>query len=299
MSAVSARPAALLRQSLRAALVLALAAPSVCLAVNAQAAAMNALCRKAIERNDEAADNLCHRISFDIATLAPGSAEHVASLMNLGEIQARRQSFIDAAPYYERALAVVEQRGKETAEVADIIDVLADAKLRYSKFTEAEALLRRSLAIRSKLGQGGSVKAAKARVMHADLLAVIGDFPTAESSYLRARDDLLAAGAPARASYLYAQLHLAQMYILQFRHVQAVRELKILIEASAKAPIDTDYLIVGQRELGWTYDQLGESDMAVQYLQRAADAMRGRGDAALEIEAIEAKVAELKAAAAS
>lgn len=287
------------RGGVRAALVIALATPAVCLAVNTQAAAMNTLCRKAVERNDESADNLCHRISFDIATLAPGSAEHIESLLNLGEIQARRQSYIDAAPYYERALAVAEQRGKETAQVADIIDVLADAKLRYSKFTEAEALLRRSLAIRAKLGQSGSIKAATARVMHADLLAVIGDFPTAESSYVRARDDLATAGPSARSAFLHAQLHLAQMYILQFRHPQAIRELQTLLEAASMAPADTDYLITSHRELGWTYDQLGETDMAVQHLQKAVEGMRSRGDSSLEVEVIEAKIAELKGAAAS
>jgi tetratricopeptide (TPR) repeat protein len=213
--------------------------------VSSGLAALNRLCRSAIAHadNDEAL-RVCHRVGNDLARLAPGSTEQIASLVNIGDIKTKVENFVDADAYYSAALKLTEKAdGPQSAGVAALLATLVETKVTRGKFLDAEALMKRLLATREAAAGADDPEVALVRLRHADMLAESHQFPEAELAYTAAVAVLAAGGAATVTGYADGLQHLAELYERRAQYQQAERQYRLLLHqveqswpASARLP---------------------------------------------------------------
>lgn len=255
--------------------------------------ALNAVCRKQIDAHSEDADAICRRVTFNLSKLAPGSPEHIQSIINLGDIRLLDKHYIDAAPFYTTALALSDKRDKNSLATAKILETLAFTKLSYAKYDDARGYAERALAIRDRLGIGHGVEASVTRVMLGDLLAVLTDFPLAESTLKQARDDLAAAGPGARMEYLNAQKHLSDLYELQHRYELAYDAFTRLLSIAAAEPPIVAMVGRAHEELGWICSELHRDDEAHMHYSKALEILKEIGGDPSVVASIELRLQKL------
>ena len=185
--------------------------------------ALNGVCRSAIARGDyDEALRVCKRIGFDVATMAPASQEYVESLVNLGDIKAFVENYVDADSYYAAALQLVDRTdGQDSERVAQLLTRLVEFKVKRGKYLDAEVLAKRLLSIREEAAGADDAGVAVARARYADLLAVGRQFPQAEAAYGEAIAVLERGGAQTAPAFALAVQHFAEMYARRAQYKQA------------------------------------------------------------------------------
>ncbi|MEP7246962.1 MAG: tetratricopeptide repeat protein [Gammaproteobacteria bacterium] len=201
-------------------------------------ATLNGLCKASIGRGDyEEALRLCKRVRFDVGKLAPGSPEEIESLVNLGDIKALVQNYIDADAYYAVALQLAERaEGADSPQVAQLLATLVEMKVKRGKLLDAEALVKRLLVIRERTMDAADPGLAAIRVRYADLLAESRQFVEAEAEYGRAIGVLQDGGPGTLDAYTSAVLHLAESYERRALYLRAEMQYRRLLGTTNLSP---------------------------------------------------------------
>ncbi len=202
--------------------------------------ALNAVCKSVIARGDyDEALRVCKRIGLDAAKMAPASKEHVASLVNIGDIKAFVENYVDADSYYVAALQLVDRtEGPNSERAAQLLTRLVEFKVKRGKYLDAEVLAKRLLSIREQAAGADDPGVAVVRARYADLLAASRQFPQAEDAYGRAIAVLERGGAKTAPAYALAVQRLAEMYERRAQYRQAEVQYQRLLD------------VVEQRALG-------------------------------------------------
>jgi len=238
---------------------------------NTELAALNQLCRLATASGDYSeAAAVCRRARFDASKLAPGSNEHIASLINEAELKVKLGNHVDAVDIYGRALQMIEQRpgGGATAEAAVLLERRAESQMARGKNYEAELILRRALGIREKLFGPTSIKTAITRVRHADTLTILQQQFDALEQYRKALKVFEAGGVETRDRYLATRLSVAELLSRQSRREEAEVEFNRLLDDAQKLPKKSEYVIAAYDRLAWLQGLKGNVDSARGIYQR-------------------------------
>lgn len=240
---------------------------------NKELAALNQLCRQATASGDYSeAAAVCRRARFDASKLAPGSNEHIASLINEAELKVKLGNHVDAVDIYGRALQMVEQHGGgATAEAAVLLERRAESQMARGKNYEAELILRRALGIREKLFGPASIKTAITRVRHADTLTILQQQFDALEQYRKALKVFEAGGNETRDRSLATRLSIAELLSRQSRREEAEVEFNWLLDDAQKPPRKSEYVIAAYDRLAWLRGLKGDVDGARGIYQREID----------------------------
>ncbi len=241
---------------------------------NKELDALNQLCRQATAGGDfSEAAAVCRRARFDASKLAPGSNEHIASLINEAELKVKLGNHVDAVDIYARALKMVEQRsgGAATAQAAVLLERRAESQMARGKNYEAELILRRALEIREKLFGPKSIKTAITRVRHADTLTILQQQFDALDEYRRALLVFESGGTETRDRSLATRLSIAELLSRQSRREEAEAEFNRLLDDAQKAPKKSEYVIAAYDRLAWLQGLKGDADGARGIYQREMD----------------------------
>ena len=93
-------------------------------------------------------------------TRLPGDAEVADDLRNLGTIATRRRAWSEAmGNLNEAGRILVEREGGDTPSLAPVLDSLFELYVGAERWRDAEAVLRRTLAIREESGRGDTTEA--------------------------------------------------------------------------------------------------------------------------------------------
>jgi poly(beta-D-mannuronate) lyase len=176
-------------------------------------AALNGMCKERIGSEDyEGALRVCKRVRFDVEKIAPGSKEHIESLVNLGDIKILQEDYVDADAYYTAALTLLERApAAEPAQVSALLQALVEIKVKRGQVTEAEPLMKRALEIQENANTPAS-KVAVLRARYADLLAETRQFLEAEQAYKQAITVLERDGPGTREALALAFQRQGEMY---------------------------------------------------------------------------------------
>jgi poly(beta-D-mannuronate) lyase len=193
---------------------------------------LNAICRSVIDRGDyEEALRQCKRIGLDAQKMAPASKEHVASVINMGDIKALVGNYVDADSFYVVALRLVERtEGPDSEQAAQLLTRLVEFKVKRGKYLDAEGMAKRLLSIREKTAGEQDVGVAVIRARYADLLAASRQFPEAEAAYRQAIAVLEHGGAETAPAYALAVQRLAEMYERRAQYKQAEAQYQRLLD---------------------------------------------------------------------
>ncbi len=241
---------------------------------NKELDALNQLCRQATASGDYSeAAAVCRRARFDASKLAPGSNEHIASLINEAELKVKLGNHVDAVDIYGRALQMVERKpgGGNSAEAAVLLERRAESQMARGKNYEAELILRRALEIRDKLFGPTSIKTAITRVRHADTLTILQQQFDALEQYRKALKVFEAGGIETRDRYLATRLSIAELLSRQSRREEAEVEFNRLLDDAQKPPRKSEYVIAAYDRLAWLQGLKGNVDDARGIYQREID----------------------------
>jgi tetratricopeptide (TPR) repeat protein len=263
-------------------------------------AALNQLCRSTIDRADyEEAQRICKRINFDAEKMAPASQEHITSLLNMGDIKARVENFVDADAYYTSALRLVERNGGAQGEdAARILTNLIEFKVRRGKYLDAVGLAKRVLAIREHSAGAQSASVAIARARYADLLSQSHQFPEAEAEYLRAIGVLEASAPETAEAHARAVQRLGEMYERRARYPQAEQQYRRLVVIAERHALSYRLLAGALDRLGYVCEQQDRPLEAAAFYRRALSTLNGTLAAPEVIARIQAQLAALNPQAA-
>ena len=257
--------------------------------------ALNGICRASIRRGDyQEALRLCKRVRFDAQKLAPESKEHIESLVNLGDIEALVENYVDADAYYAAALVLAERSaGPERAQVTQLQTTLVEIKVKRGKLLDAESLLKRLLAVREKAVGAADPGVAILRLRYADLLADSRLFVEAEAAYAQAIGVLKDNGRATVDAYASALLHLGELYERRALHARAEAQYRTLLQLVEREALGDPLLAISLERLGHVCEVLGNLTEATVFYQRV---MRLLSTARLAPESerrIQTKLAEL------
>lgn len=239
--------------------------------------ALDKLCRATIEtRNYDEAQRICKRISFDAAKMAPDSQAHVTSLLNMGDIKARVENFVDADAYYSAALRVVERTtGPDSDVAADILASLVELKIRRGKYLDAAELAKRALTLREKAAGPNDVTVAVARARYADLLSQSHQFLQAEAIYNRALAVFAQSGPANAESYAHTVQQLGEMYERRAQYPQAEQQYRRVVEIAERNGLSYRLLAGAFDRLAYVCEQQDNTADAAKFYRRAMTTLRG------------------------
>jgi tetratricopeptide (TPR) repeat protein len=271
---------------------------ALCDPVTTQLAALNAVCRSAIDSRDfDNALRLCKRVSFDASKLAPGSQEHIASIVNLGDIKSFVENYVDADAYYASALALVESAAsKDSPQAADLLTIMVETKVKRGKFLDAEILLQRLLAMRERATGPQDPQVAIVRTRYADLLSQSHQFPEAELAYGRAIGVLERAGTESTEAYALAVQHLAEMYERRSQYIQAQVQYRRLLDIVERGSLGAEARAMTLDRLAHICEERKEWPEAAGLYRNEMSVLGSTGAAAQTIDRVQAKLAELESA---
>jgi poly(beta-D-mannuronate) lyase len=260
--------------------------------------ALNQMCRSTIEKGDyDEAQRICKRISFDAESMAPGSSAHITSLLNMGDVKARTENYVDADQFYARALRFVESPdGADSEQAADILASMMEFKVRRGKYLDAAELSKRVLAIREKLDGADSVRAALARARYADLLSQSHQFPEAEVVYGRAIAVLERAGASQAEPLALTVQHLGEMFERRSQYAQAETQYRRVVSIAERSGLSYRVLAGALDRVAYACEQQDKNTEAATYYRRALQTLRGTPTPAAVLTRIEARLAALGSA---
>ena len=266
--------------------------------VAAGLAALNRVCRSVIDRRDfEEALRLCKRVSFDASKLAPGSQEHIASLINIGDIKSLVDNYVDADAYYASALLLAERKeGKDSAQAAELLTTLVETKVKRGKFLDAEALMRRLLAIRENAAGAQDTAVAIVRTRLADLLSQSREYPEAELAYGRAIGVLERGGAETADAYALAVQHLAEMYERRSQYHQAEMQYRRLLNIVERRTPAGGLLATTLDRLARVCEEQNAWPEATAFYQRELNTLSAANAPPQAMQTLQAKLAELRSA---
>lgn len=218
---------------------------------------------------DEARSLLEEALSLRQRLRAPGHPEIAATLVRLGAL-AHYSGEGDAVAIFRRVLAMQEQRGTESSELADVLNKLGAALGAQGRFDEAEAVLQRSLQVHERVFGGKDPRVAKVLHNLSGIALNRKDFEATETLIRRAleireanldEDDLELAGSREALAILYrSQGRMAESAVLLER-----------IAASAERVFGPEHPQLARTllNLGLVRYDLGEKETARQLLERA------------------------------
>lgn len=157
----------------------------------------------AVERGDlEAAQKHLEKAQR-AAAAEPEGDEYAASLMNLGHVHSVKGDAGNALVFYERALAIREQRlGPDHLEVANTLNTLGATYAYLQRYDDAERSFKRALDIRErKLGENNVLTGQSLNNL-ALLYAGRGKLSEAEPLYERAIEVIQKAPGGSRADLI-------------------------------------------------------------------------------------------------
>jgi poly(beta-D-mannuronate) lyase len=260
--------------------------------------ALNQLCRSTIEKGDyDEAQRVCKRISFDAQSMAPGSAAHITSLLNLGEIKARTEKYVDADGYYSSALQLVERsEGADSEQATQIIGTLMEFKIRRGKFLDASKLSQRLLANREKLDGADSDRATVARARYADLLSQSHLFPEAEATYRRAIEVLERAGPRQAETLALTVQRFGEMYERRSQYAQAEAQYRRVVSIVEQGGLSYRLLAAALDRVGYACEQQDKVAEAASFYRRAIATLKGTPTSPDVVTRIQARLAALSSA---
>lgn len=266
--------------------------------------ALNQLCRMSIAAGDyEEALRVCRRVSFDIAKLAPGSPEHVTSLVNIGDVKRLVANFVDADALYQDALKLVERGpGKDGPVAQALLAQIVEVKIKRGKFLDAEVLLRRALEQRKKISAPDDPVLTQLRLRHADLQSLSHQFPEAEKNYAAVIAILARGGQPMAELHRVALQHLAETLERQQKYQRAELGYLDLLSAIESAPPSPDARLSLPQVLGrigFVVEQQGRQREAARYYARELTLLKTSGAAPDVIANLEARLSTLTASPSS
>jgi poly(beta-D-mannuronate) lyase len=218
---------------------------------------LNAVCRTEIDRGDYGeALRVCKRIGLDAEKMAPGSDEHVAGLVNMGDIKALVGNYVDADSFYGAALALVDRTGvRDGNQAAQLLTKLVEFKVKRGKYLDAELMARRLLSIREKAAGAQDAGVAVVRVRYADLLAASRQFPQAEAAYAQAIAVLERGGVQTAPAHALAVQRLAEMYARRAQYKQAEAQYQRLLELVELRALGDALLATARQGLAYAREQ--------------------------------------------
>jgi tetratricopeptide (TPR) repeat protein len=257
--------------------------------------ALNQLCRSTIDRADyDEAQRVCKRINFDAEKMAPGSPEHIASVLNMGDIKARVENFVDADAYYASALQLVERaEGPQSEAAARILSSLIEFKVRRGKYLDAVVLAKRMLAIREKVPGPPDLNVAITRARYADLLSQSHQFPEAEAQYKRAIAVLETAGTP--EVYARSVQRFGEMYERRAQFKQAEQQYRRLVSIVEGSALGYRLLAGAYDRLAYVCEQQDKVSEAAAFYRKAMATLQGTSAPPEVVARIQAQLAALGA----
>ncbi len=229
--------------------------------------ALNRLCRSTIEKGDyELAQRTCRRVTFDLKAMAPGSAAHIASVMNMGDIKARIENYVEADAWYSSALQLVERvYGTNSEQAADLLTMIVGFRVRRGKYLDAIALTRRVLSIRED---------AVVRARYAELLSQSRMFVEAEAEYRRAIEVLALGGARDAEVLAVAVQQLGEMYERRAQYRQAELQYRRVVEIVERYGLSYRMLAGALDRVAYVCEQQDEPGEAAAFYRRALETLR-------------------------
>ena len=258
-------------------------------------AALNAVCRSAIDRRDfDEALRLCKRVSLDASKLAPGSPEHIASVVNIGDIKNLVENYVDAEAYYASALMLVERAdGNDSAAAAELLATLVEMKIKRGKFLDAEVVMHRLLAMREKAAGPQDAGVAIVRARYADLLSQSRQFAEAELAYGHAIGVLEHSGAEAAGAYELAVRHLAEMYERRSQYNQAEVQYQRLLNIVERRASGDGTLATTLDRLAHVCEEQNKWSQAIALYQREMSTLSAANASPEIAQTIQIKLTEL------
>lgn len=260
--------------------------------------ALNKLCRSTIERGDyEEAQRICKRINFDAEKMAPGSKQHIESVLNMGDIKARVENYVDADSWYQAALPLIEKaNGPDSAEAARVISSLVEFKVRRGKYLDAVALAKRVLVIREKTSGPNTLSTSIARARYADLLSQSSQYLDAEAQYKRSIAVLEHAGKANAETYARAVQRLGEMYERRAQYKQAEQQYRRLVEIIERYALSYRLLAGALDRVGYVCEQQDRPAEAATFYRRALATLKGTKAAPEVVARIQAQLSAVEAA---
>ena len=239
--------------------------------------ALNGLCRSTIDKQDfDEAQRICKRITFDAQAMAPGSSTHIASLLNMGDIKARVENYVDADAYYSNALQLVENAGAPASDqAAGILTSLIEFKIKRGKYLDAATIAQRLLSIREATAGASDVNVAIVRARYADLLSQSHQFPEAEAVYGRALAVLEHSGAEHAQTYALTVQHLGEMYERRAQYRQAEQQYRRVVDIAERNGLGYRLLAGALDRAAYVCEQQDKNAEAAAFYRRALQTLRG------------------------
>lgn len=281
-----------------AALMALASAPTGSHEVGSRLEALNQLCRATIEKRDyDEAQRICKRITFDAEKMAPGSNAHLVSILNMGDIKARVENYVDADAYYTTALQLVDRNtGPDSEEAVGILTQLIEFKVKRGKYLDAAVLAKRALAIREQSGGANDIRVAVARARYADLLSQSHQFLDAEVVYAQALGALEHGGAPTAETYALTAQHFGEMYERRSQYKQAEQQYRRVVEIVQRNGLSYRLLAGAYDRLAFVCDQQDRPADAAALYRRAIATLRGTPTSPEVLARLQAQLAALQPA---
>ena len=257
--------------------------------------ALNGLCRKAIkEQTAEEAQRVCKRVSLDAQNMAPGSSAHIDSLLNMGELKARGNNYVEADASYSSALTLIEaSSGAQSEQAADVLMLLIEYRVRRGKYVDAAGLARRALAIRQRTAGANSIGAALTRARYAELLSQSHQFIEAETEYGTAISVLEHAGSSSAESFALTVQHLGEMYERRAQYPQAETQYRRVVHIIEQNGLNYRLRAAALDRVGYACEQQDKTSEAAAHYKRALSTLRGTPTPPEIITRIQARLAAL------
>lgn len=197
-----------------------------------------------------------------------------SSLFEAGQAALRAGDLRGAEKLFREAVAEAEKFPRSDARLMKTLERLSFALTTLSKYPEAEATLRRSLAIREEQPSSPALDVADIQVRLAFVLARQGKVGSGEAEALARRalatkEKALGVNDPAVA---FALQQLAYCYEMQGRNADAEPLLMRALSILEKPPRTHEVVRAGVLNvLGWMYGRMGKSAQAEARLREALE----------------------------
>jgi tetratricopeptide (TPR) repeat protein len=264
--------------------------------VSAGLATLNQQCRAYIDRGEyDEALRRCKSALANAEQLAPGSSEHIASLVSIGDLKRLELNYVDADLYYTSALKIVEaQQGNANAPDPNVLlDKIIAIKVKRGKFFEATQISNRLLQQQQKRAGANDAGVARLKARNADLLSQSRLFPEAEQSYLEALAVLETAGPALNAVYAQTVQHFAETYERQGKYLRAEGEYRKLLSVVQERKLGSDWEALALDRLGYMAEQQDQPTQALAFYQREMEILHASGAPAEVSQGLQSKVARL------
>jgi len=265
-------------------------------------AALNSVCKARIKSGDyEDALRVCKRVRFDAEKMAPGSPQHIESLVNLGDIKMFDENYVDADAYYTSALEWVERATEPSKEpgatdVPTLLATLVELKVKRGRLAEAEPLLKRALELQEKSNAPAS-KVAVIQARYADLLADGRQFLEAEEAYKQAISVLERSGPSMAQGLMLALQGQGEMYERRAMLSHAEMSYRRLLELAVQGTPGNPQLITALDRLADICEQQGRpAEAKTLYQREMAALLAGPGVPMTAANRVRSKLADLDAA---